>query len=87
MPKPISPTAKKVWRSWNGALAELRLDTHMTQEIFGDYIGGFTRSQINRYESGLAEPPIRFWIQISEIFGVSIQWMLTGKGSPHVQAG
>jgi DNA-binding XRE family transcriptional regulator len=83
----MSDAPAKSWRSWSEAILDLRLDTHMTQKIFGDYIGGFTRSQICRFEKGQSEPTLKFWLQVSMLFGVNIHWMLTGEGKCHVQAG
>jgi hypothetical protein len=45
---------------------------------------GYTRSQISRFEIESAEPPIDFWVKLAKLFGLNINWALTGNGLPYI---
>ena len=50
----------------------LRLKNDMTQEALALKLGKKSYTTIQKWESGVAEPPIKIANQIAEIFGVSI---------------
>ena len=50
----------------------LRLKNEMTQETLAERLGRKSYTTIQKWESGVAEPPIRIARQIAELFGVSI---------------
>lgn len=73
------------WVSWGLVIYDIRRFVGMDQINFGRLISGYTRSQIARYESEQAEPPIDFWIRIMKVLGLNINWALTGKGKPYIE--
>ena len=50
----------------------LRLKNDMTQDALALKLGKKSYTTIQKWESGVAEPPIKIASQIAEIFGVSI---------------
>jgi hypothetical protein len=74
------------WESWGLVIRHLRDSFRMDQTIFGRLLQGYTRGQIARYETEQTEPPIDFWIKLMRTFGLNINWALTGKGLPYIEA-
>ncbi len=59
-------------------LKELRKEKGMTQEELGKAIG-VTNKTISKWENGNYMPPIDVFVMLSELYGVSINEILTGK--------
>lgn len=59
-------------------IAELRKEQGLTQEQFGDKIG-VTNKTVSRWETGTYLPPADALLAMSEMFGISINEILTGK--------
>ena len=59
-------------------IASLRMKAGMTQRELAEklHIGP---SAIGMYEQGRREPSVEMLIQIAEIFGVSLDFLITGK--------
>ena len=60
-------------------LRELRADKGISQTKAADYLG-ISRTAYNKYESG-AIKPVRKLKELSLLFGVSIDYLLEGKGT------
>ncbi len=58
-------------------LAELRTKKNMTQEEFADYMG-VTRQSVSKWELDKAFPDVEKLIRISELYDVSIDYILKG---------
>lgn len=50
----------------------LRLKNNMSQEALAAKLGRKSYTTIQKWESGVAEPPIKLALQMAEMFGVSI---------------
>ena len=59
-------------------LAELRKEKGWTQEQLGQQIG-VTNKTVSRWENGNYMPPIEILLEISKIYGVSINEILSGQ--------
>ena len=59
-------------------IADLRKEHGFTQEQLGDKIG-VTNKTISRWETGAYLPPADALLALSELFGVSINEILSGK--------
>ena len=59
-------------------IAELRKEHGFTQEQLGDKIG-VTNKTVSRWETGTYLPPVDVLLTMSELFGVSIHEILSGK--------
>ena len=59
-------------------IADLRKEHGFTQEQLGDKIG-VTNKTISRWETGVYLPPADALLALSELFGVSINEILSGK--------
>lgn len=59
-------------------IAELRKGQGLTQEQFGEKVG-VTNKTVSRWETGKYLPPADALITMSEMFGVSINEILSGK--------
>jgi len=73
--------------AWQGpawVVKRLRHYAAMEQAFMARFIGGYTRGQICRYESGQTMPPLDFWLKLLLTFGLNLNWALTGKGKPYV---
>jgi transcriptional regulator with XRE-family HTH domain len=57
-------------------IRELRVQT--TQEEFANFLG-ISQAQLSKYELGLSAPPLTVLIKLSEKYGKSTDWILTGK--------
>jgi transcriptional regulator with XRE-family HTH domain len=60
----------------------LRIENGLTQEGMGEKLG-LDRGTISKIERGENAPTAKTLIALREIFGVSIDWILTGEGSKH----
>ena len=60
-------------------IRKLRKDIALTQEQFGKAIG-CSVTYIHFVESGTNIPSFDFLSQISSVFGISYNWLLTGEG-------
>lgn len=56
-------------------LEELRLDSDMTQQQIADYLN-MKREVYRRYEKGVYEIPVWALIKLSELYGVSADYIL-----------
>lgn len=52
----------------------------ITQEQAAEKLG-LKQPYINRYESGAVEPPLAVMLKLSEIYSVSVDWLLAGEES------
>ena len=59
-------------------IAELRKKQKLTQEQLGEQLG-VTNKTVSRWETGTYLPPAEALLAMSELFGVSINEMLSGK--------
>ena len=59
-------------------LKELRKENNMTQEQLGERIG-VTNKTVSRWETGNYMPPVESLILLSDIYGISIYEILSGK--------
>ena len=61
-------------------LKELRKGLYMTQDDVANIVG-LSKSSINMYERGEREPSIETLCKLSELFGVSIDYLLDNNNS------
>jgi len=73
------------WEGWGFVIRELRDLVRMDQTAFGRLVQGYTRGQIARYETEQTEPPIDFWRKLMLVFGLNINWAITGKGKSYIE--
>lgn len=59
-------------------IAELRKEQGLTQEQFGEKVG-VTNKTVSRWETGTYLPPADVLLSMSEMFGVSVNEILSGK--------
>lgn len=59
-------------------IAELRKELNLTQAQLADIIG-VTNKTISRWETGTYLPPVEGLLQMSELFGVSMNELISGK--------
>lgn len=59
-------------------LAELRRERHMTQEELGERLG-VTNKTVSRWENGNYMPPVEMLAELSSLYGVSINELVSGK--------
>lgn len=59
-------------------IAELRKEQGLTQEQFGEKVG-VTNKTVSRWETGTYLPPADVLLSMSEIFGVNVNEILSGK--------
>jgi transcriptional regulator with XRE-family HTH domain len=64
--------------SFGARLKELRKQHKLTQKELAAKLG-VRHTHLNKYESGLHAPPFGKLMMIAEIFGVSIDFLLTGE--------
>lgn len=67
-------------------LRELRKQKHMTQQILGDRLG-VTKAMISAYEQGMRYPSFDVLIGISNIFGVTTDYLLGRSDEKTVSLG
>ena len=65
-------------------IAQLRKQNGLTQEQLGEQIG-VTNKTVSRWETGVYMPPADALMKMSELFGVTVNELLSGKRPP--QAG
>ena len=65
------------WKAVGRRLRELR-GFEITQAGFAQSIG-ISQGQLSRYEKGRSEIGAEVLLRISQRFGKSIEWLLTGK--------
>lgn len=69
-------------------LEELRCDSDMTQQQVADYLN-MKREVYRRYEKGVYELPVWALVKLSELYGVSSDYILgidTGRKLPEKHA-
>lgn len=59
-------------------LAQLRRERHMTQEALGERLG-VTNKTVSRRENGNYMPPVEMLAELSALYGVSINEIISGK--------
>ena len=69
----------------NGRISLIRKEAGLTQEEFGEKIGGLSRNYVWMMEKGDRIPSDRTISDICRIFGVNEEWLRTGKGDRLVQ--
>lgn len=62
-------------------IAALRKRSGLTQEQLAQHLGT-TRQAVSKWESDKSEPDIATLIRIGEVFQVSMDYLLLGKGNP-----
>lgn len=62
-------------------LAQLRKEQNLTQEQLGEQLG-VTNKTISRWENGNYMPPVEMLQQLSALYGVSINEILSGRKLP-----
>ena len=65
-------------------IALLRKEHRLTQERLGEILG-VTNKTISRWETGTYLPPAEMLLSMSELFGVSINELLSGKRLSHTE--
>lgn len=65
-------------------MAELRKDAGLTQEQLGEKIGVKNKT-ISRWETGTYLPPAEMLLELSELYSVSINELLSGKRLKEVE--
>jgi transcriptional regulator with XRE-family HTH domain len=53
-------------------IAEARKSLNMTQEVFGEALGGYTKGNISQWEKGKYEPPYNVLREISKMSGIPL---------------
>ena len=71
------------WAGWASVVSRVRENMELDQVEFGTMLGGFSRGQVARYESGENEPSVAFWIRFTKVTSLSLTWVLTGLGDPY----
>ena len=66
------------WTKIGNFIAELRKEQKLTQEQLGEKLG-VTNKTVFRWETGTYLPPAEALLAMSELFGVSINELLSGK--------
>ncbi|MCK4626017.1 MAG: helix-turn-helix transcriptional regulator [Phycisphaerae bacterium] len=64
-------------------IAHVRETTGLDQTDFGQMLGGWSRSQVARWEKGDSDPQVAFWINFTKATSLSLTWVFTGLGSPY----
>ena len=64
--------------SLGGRLREARENLGLTQADVGESIG-VNKQTVHRWEVGAAVPKIRHIIDLTEILGVTLDWLATGE--------
>ena len=59
-------------------IASLRKEKNFTQEALGERLG-VTNKTVSRWETGTYLPPVEALVELSELFGVTINELLSGK--------
>jgi len=59
-------------------ITELRKEAHYTQEQLGEKIG-VTNKTVSRWENGNYVPPVDILLQLSDLYSISINEILSGK--------
>ena len=61
-------------------IREIRKGLGKNQEEFGRVLGGTSKSAVSSYEAGDSAPSPETLATIAEIGGVTLDWLITGKG-------
>lgn len=59
-------------------LRSLRLGRKLTMEEMGKLLG-VEKSTYCNYETGVREPRVEFWLEVSRVFDVSLEWLLDAE--------
>ena len=62
----------------NERIAQMRKQTGLTQEQFGEQLG-VSRQAVSKWESGQANPDVGYVTEMCRKFGVSADWLLLGR--------
>lgn len=65
-------------------LAELRKENNLTQEQLGEKLG-VTNKTISRWETGTYLPPVDILEKLSEMYGITINEMISGRKLTEVE--
>ena len=65
-------------------ITELRLSLNLSVSEFARRIGVSRVPTISEWSGGISTPQIKHLIRISRVFGVNLQWLLTGQGPREV---
>lgn len=66
-------------------LKQARESLNLSQRAFGNSLGLPGPESISRWERGQAFPPTEILLQVYEKHGISIEWLLTGKGQMQIK--
>ena len=69
----------------NERITQARKQAGLTQEQLGEALG-VSRQAVSKWESGQANPDVGYIIRMCELFGLSADWLLTGKEEPGAQS-
>lgn len=67
-------------------IRRLRTGARMTQEELANRLG-ISKSAVGMYEQGRREPPYELLLRLSELFGVSADWLLAREDAEETHAG
>jgi|GEM_PF-791370 len=62
-------------------IKEYRISLGLNQKDFAERLG-ISPSMIQKYEYGKSNPGSDILVKLNQVFGVNLQWLLTGKGWP-----
>ena len=62
-------------------LRELRKKKGLTQKDIVKIFKLSDQNLVSRYENGILNPPLKFLIEVSEYYNISLDWILKGKKS------
>jgi transcriptional regulator with XRE-family HTH domain len=77
-------TKNDEWSIGRG-IKEARESTGLDQAAFAEALGIASRETISRWERGLNFPPSDILVKIQRKYGISIDWLITGKGLRHLE--
>ena len=72
---------KQLYKEFGNRVKQLRRQRQWTQKELAEKLN-LLSSQVNKYESGLNIPSIDKLIQLAQIFGISLDYLLTGNNNP-----
>ncbi len=75
---------KEKFKKIGNKINAIRIKTELTQEQMAEKLN-ISRVQYSRIEKGIASPNANILYQISEQFGISLDWLVMGKGTMDLQ--
>lgn len=74
----VQSDGKAVSMMLGNRIRQLRKSKHLTQQDVADHLK-LAKSTISQYETGTNEPDAKTISQLAELFGVSTDYLITGK--------